>query len=74
MVFIKWFNKVFVDKCDMLLLNLKMLRLAKVKKEGSLKRKRCEVYKHGKEVMAEQRNKANNVHSCTLTVDVVLVY
>lgn len=39
MVFIKWFNKVFVDKCDMLLLNLKMLRLAKVKKEGSLKRK-----------------------------------
>lgn len=49
MVFIKWFNKVFVDKSDVLLLNLKMLRIAKVQKEGSLKRKtvkRCEIYKH----------------------------
>ena len=49
MVFIKWFNKVFVDRCDMLPLNLKIFRIPKVKKEGSLKRKavkRCEIYKH----------------------------
>lgn len=47
MVFIKWFNKVFVNRCDMLLLNLKIFRVAKIKKERSLKRKavkRCEVY------------------------------
>lgn len=49
MVFIKWFKKVFVDQHNMLLLNLKILRIAKVKKKGHMKRKaikRCEIYKH----------------------------
>lgn len=39
MIFMKWFNKVFVNRCDMLLLNLKVFRRAKVKKGVGLKRK-----------------------------------